>query len=223
MKRDDERAELKRLHGQLDALDADIETARRDLVRATTAHFEEYFQGPRVRRPAKPSEGEPFRLRDGTTVLIRPVEPADSSLLMEGFRNLSAVSRYRRFLYERPDPSEAEAKELTQVDHRDHEALVAVDAERGEGTGIARYVCHKHDPTRAIAAVTVVDAWQGRGLGTELLKRLSARARAEGIEHFEAHMIVGDDQARRMFESVGRVETSARSAGTLDVTVSLAG
>jgi hypothetical protein len=102
MKSDDERTELGRLHGQLDALDADIKMAREDLQRATTAHFEEYFHGPRLRKPDG-IEGEPFRLRDGSTVLIRPVEAADASLLKEGFHNLGAVSRYRRFLFDRPD------------------------------------------------------------------------------------------------------------------------
>jgi GNAT superfamily N-acetyltransferase len=219
VKRDDERAEFRRLHGELDALDADIKMARQDLQRATTAHFEEYFQGPRRGKPQ--IAGEPCRLRDGSTVRIRAVEPADSSLLEKGFHNLSALSRYRRFLFDRPELSHAEARELTELDHRAHEAIIALDPARGEGAGIARYVRDERDPARAVVAVTVVDAWQGRGLGTELLKRLTARARAEGIEHFEAHMIVGDDQARRMFESVGRVETSVRSAGTLDVTVNL--
>jgi RimJ/RimL family protein N-acetyltransferase len=222
MRRDDERAEYKRLHGQLDALDADIKMARQDLQRATTAHFEEFFQGPRLRKP-EPVEGDEFRLRGGATVVIRPVQPADSSLLKEGFHNLSAVSRYRRFLFDRPDPTDAEARELTRLDHRNHEAIVAVDQKDGAGAGIARYVRDDVDRSRAVVAVTVVDSWQGRGLGTELFRRLTARARAEGIDHFEAHMIVGDDQARRMFERAGRLETSARSAGTLDVTVNLAG
>jgi GNAT superfamily N-acetyltransferase len=223
MTRDDERAEFKRLHGQLDALDADIERARSDLVRATTAHFEEFFQGPRFRKPPGQIEGEPFRLRDGSTVRIRQVQAADASLLEEGFHNLSAVSRYRVFLFDRPDLTDAEARELTQVDHRAHEAIIAVDPEHGDGVGIARYIRDDVDSSHAVAAVTVIDEWQGRGLGTELLTRIAARARAVGIEHFEGHMIVGDVEAQRMFEHAGPVETSERSRGTLDVTVSLVG
>jgi GNAT superfamily N-acetyltransferase len=223
MKSDDERAEFKRLEGQLHALDADIERARSDLVRATTAHFEEFFQGPNLRKPPKQIEGEPFRLRDGSTVRFREVQPADASLLQEGFHNLSAVSRYRRFLFDRPDLTDEEATELTQLDHRDHEAIVAVDPENGDGAGIARYIRDDVDPSRAVAAVTVIDEWQGRGLGTELVTRIAARARAVGIEHFEAHMIVGDVEAQRMFEHAGPVETSERGRGTLDVTVSLVG
>jgi GNAT superfamily N-acetyltransferase len=222
MKRDNEGREYKRLEGQLDALGEDIEVARRDLERVVTVHFDEYFGGKRLRKPpAGPIPGERVELRDGSAVVIRPVEPADSSLLKEGFERLSAVSRYRRFLFDRPDLTESEAEELTRLDHRDHEALLAVDPETGDGAGLARYVRDAGDKTRAVAAVTVMDAWQGRGLGTELLRRLARRALAAGIEHFDGHMIVGDASAQRMFESVGSLETTQRSAGTLDLTVRL--
>lgn len=221
MRSDDERAELKALHGQLDALDADIQTARSDLVRATTAHFEEFFQGPHLRKPDSQVEGEPFELSDGSSVRIRPVQPADASRLQHGFHNLSAVSRYRRFLFDRPDLTQEEARELTELDHSDHEAIVALDPADGSGVGIARFVRDQDDPTRAVAAVTVVDNWQGRGLGTELIERLAVRARDVGIEHLEAHIIAGDVEAQRTFEHVGSVETSRRSRGTLDVTVRL--
>jgi GNAT superfamily N-acetyltransferase len=224
MKRDDERREFKRLEDQLGALDEDIETARRDLERVITVHFDEYFGGKRLRKPpAGPIPGERVELRDGSAVVVRPVDPADSSLVKEGFEHLSAVSRYRRFLFDRPDltASEAEAEELTRRDDRDHEALLAVDPETGDGAGLARYVRDPRDSTRAVAAVWVMDAWQGRGLATELMRRLAQRALAAGIEHFEGHMIVGDTSAQRMFESVGSLETTQRAAGTLDVTVRL--
>ena len=52
--------------------------------------------------------------------------------------------------------------------------------------GIARYVRDRDDPQTAEIAVTVVDDWQGRGLGTELLTQLSGRARREGVLRFTA-------------------------------------
>ena len=52
--------------------------------------------------------------------------------------------------------------------------------------GIARYVRDRKNPAAAEIAVTIVDDWQGRGLGTELLARLSDRAREEGIRWFTA-------------------------------------
>jgi GNAT superfamily N-acetyltransferase len=61
----------------------------------------------------------------------------------------------------------------------------------GRGVGIARYIRHAEGPQAAEIAVTIVDEWQGRGLGTELLTRLTGRARQEGIHRFTA--LVADD------------------------------
>jgi GNAT superfamily N-acetyltransferase len=220
MKRDDERHEHELLHGQLDALEEDIERVRRDLHRLATAHFE-FFVGRSHGHGhgAAAADAERVTLRDGSVVAIRPVQPADASLVKEGFDHLSAVERYRRFITGR-HLTEAQAGRLASS-NADHLALGAIAPATGEGVGLARYVRDGSDRTRAVVAVVVVDDWQGRGLATNLLRRLAARAREDGIEHFEAHMIVGDTSSQRMFESVGRVETVQRVAGVLDVTVRL--
>src|SRR5262252_10795793 len=69
-------------------------------------------------------------------------------------------------------------------------------------------------------AITIVDDWQGRGLGTELLTRLSARARSEGIRRFTA--LVADDNVamaallRNMCANLVR-----RSPGTVEYEITL--
>jgi len=60
------------------------------------------------------------------------------------------------------------------------------------GAGIARYVRDADDPQTAEIAVTIIDDWQGRGLGTELVAQLSERARAEGIRRFTAPVAAGN-------------------------------
>jgi GNAT superfamily N-acetyltransferase len=125
-------------------------------------------------------------LRDGSTVVIRPVGSADAPLLADGFARLSPESRRMRFLRRKDELTPAELRYFTDVDHHDHEALGAMDHTGGRGVGIARYVRDAGDPHAAEIAVTVVDDWQGRGLGTELLAQLSGRARAEGIRRFTA-------------------------------------
>jgi GNAT superfamily N-acetyltransferase len=221
MKRDDERHEYHLLHGQLDALDEDIARAREDLRRLSTAHYEGFFNPGAVRGGAQRFEGERVRLRDGSTCVMRPVQPADASLVREGFDHLSAVERYRRFIFDQEHLTASEATELATVD-RDHVAYGAIDPTTGAGIGLARYVREPDDSSRAVTAVIVVDSWQGRGVATRLLRRLADRAREEGIEHLEAHMIVGDTSSQRMFESVGELEATRRSKGVLDVTVNLA-
>ena len=95
---------------------------------------------------------------------------------------------------------------LTEVDHRRHEALVAIDLDSGKGIGVARFIRSTTEPTVAEAAVAVVDNWQGRGLGTALLKALAARGREEGVERFSASVLAGNS---KMLQLVRRLSDSA--------------
>jgi len=132
-------------------------------------------------------------LRDGSKVVIRQVHRSDAPLLADGFARLSPESRRLRFLRRKDELSAAELRYFTDVDHHDHEALGALDHAAGRGVGVARYVRDADDPHAAEIALTVVDDWQGRGLGTELLAQLSGRARAAGIRRFTA--LVSADNA----------------------------
>ena len=120
-------------------------------------------------RPRPAVKGRPVALRDGSKVVIRQVHSADAPLLADGFARLSPQSRQMRFLTSKKELSRAELRYFTDVDHRDHEALGALDHADGRGVGIARYIRDAEDPQAAEIAVTIVDDWQGRGLGTELL------------------------------------------------------
>ena len=133
-------------------------------------------------------------LRDGSTVLIRQVQSTDAPLLADGFARLSPRSRQMRFLTRKKQLSSAELRYFTDVDHHDHEALVALNHADGRGVGIARYIRHADDRHAAEIAITIVDDGQGRGLGTELLTRLSARARHAGIRRFTA-LVAADNVA----------------------------
>jgi GNAT superfamily N-acetyltransferase len=147
-----------------------------------------------VRRPAaRPAEGKRAVLRDGSEVLIAPVGPADAPLLADGFARLSTRSRQLRFLGVKKALTPADLRYFTEIDHHHHEALGAVDRAGGRGVGIARWVRSVEDAQTAEIAVTVVDEWQRRGLGTELLALLAERAREEGIRRFTA--LAGADNA----------------------------
>jgi GNAT superfamily N-acetyltransferase len=150
-------------------------------------------------------------------VRVRPVRRSDAGLLLRGFERLSEESRYQRFLAPMPELSESMVRYLTDVDHHDHEALVALDAATGEGVGVARYVRDLKDPRRAEAAVTVIDDWQGRGVGTLLLELLAGRAREEEIESFTALLLASNDEMMELLESLGPVRVVDRQAGTVEV------
>src|ERR1035441_3046772 len=115
-----------------------------------------------------------MELRDGSRVVIRQIETDDRAGVVKGSPLLKPESRYRRFFGPVTQLSERDLDYLTCVDHHDHEALVAVDAETGEGVGVARYV--RTGPDVAEPAIVVVDDWQGRGAGSRLLAARGERA-----------------------------------------------
>jgi RimJ/RimL family protein N-acetyltransferase len=159
-------------------------------------------------------------LRDGTRVTVRPIRPDDAAELRAGFDRLSPESRYRRFLSSTPRLSASYVRYLTDVDHHDHEALVATLPD-GEGLGVARFVRSPDDPHVAEVAVTVVDRWQGLGLGTALLELLTDRARAEGIRRFTATMLATNREMRELLEELGPVRELGRWAGAVEVEITL--
>ena len=72
-------------------------------------------------------------------MVVRPIERSDKELLARGFEQLSAESRYRRFLSPLKQLSSSELAYLTEIDHKDHDALIALSADNGL-VGVARYV-----------------------------------------------------------------------------------
>ncbi len=163
-----------------------------------------------------------LKLHDGSRIHVRAGRASDKPLLVKGLANLSAASRYKRFLAPVSQLSRAEIAYLTEVDHHDHEALVALDAASGEGVGVARFVRLEDRPDRAEAAVTVADAWQGRGVGTALLELLADRAREEGITHFRALLLARNQEMLGLLSGLGTVEVMDRQLGTVEIEIALA-
>jgi RimJ/RimL family protein N-acetyltransferase len=158
-------------------------------------------------------------LRDGSEVRVEPIRPEDKEALARGFEQLSEQSRYRRFLAPMDRLSPTMLAYLTEVDHHDHEALIAFDGGSREVVGVARYV--RGEGTSAEAAVTVGDDWQGRGLGTALTSLLAGRALEEGIDRFTALLLAENKEMIALLESVGHVTVTGRDSGTLQVEVPL--
>src|SRR5581483_9518419 len=125
---------------------------------------------------------------------------------------LSDHSRYLRFQAPLANLSDQQLSYLTDVDHHDHEALVAVapSGEGGDVVGVARFV--RINDLVAECAVTVADQWQGRGVATELLDRLVERAREEGVEKFTALVLTQNTEAVRLLERLG--DTVQRRSGS---------
>ena len=212
----DRRARQARLHRQ----QAGISGARKSPLRQRLAWLRPGRSRLLGHWPRSAVTGRPVVLRDGSAVLIRPVRPVDAPLLADGFARLSARSRQLRFLTPKKELSPAELRYFTDVDHHDHEALGALDHADGRGVGIARYVRDADDPQAAEIAVTVIDDWQGRGLGTELVAQLSERARSEGIRRFTA-LVAADNRAMAGLLRNVRADLVRREPGALEYEITL--
>jgi GNAT superfamily N-acetyltransferase len=162
-------------------------------------------------------------LRDGTPVLARPIRPDDKQLLRDGFERLSEESRYRRFMAPVNELGDEQLRYLTEVDGVDHVAWVAVRSDRpDEGVGVARFVRVQGEPEVAEAAVTVVDEYQGRGVGTLLLGLLAAAARSAGIRAFRAYVLEQNAPMRELLEELGgHAEHDSPGLLRLDIPISV--
>jgi GNAT superfamily N-acetyltransferase len=120
-------------------------------------------------------------------------------------------------LVDLPDGSEVRVRRVPG----DDEAIGALHPRTGAVLGVARYVRDRDRPKTAEATVAVIDDWQGRGLGGLLLRRLSARARAAGVETFTATLRTDNRSMLRALERLGRVELRGSEGGTMEIDVEL--
>jgi GNAT superfamily N-acetyltransferase len=167
-------------------------------------------------------ETQRTRTRNGTELLIRQVRPDDKRLIAEGMERLSPESRYRRFFRPLDRLSERDLVYLTEIDHTDHEALVAIDPESCDLVGVARYV-RGAEPELAEVSVAVGDDWQRRGVATALLERLVERARQARITHFVALVLDENVEAIRLFEhrAPGHARPRRSASGHLELLIEL--
>jgi RimJ/RimL family protein N-acetyltransferase len=159
-------------------------------------------------------------LRDGSTVVIRPVEPGDADHLREIWDGMSELSRRRRFLVPTGDVSDEDLRYLVDVDHSRHEALLAFD-DGGRALADARYVRTPDDRTSAEVAVMVVDDWHHRGLATTLLDRLTERARQNGIERYTVIVSADNDIVLGALDRAGATRTGETGDGEIELSIDL--
>jgi GNAT superfamily N-acetyltransferase len=208
--------EIARLKGQLDALQQDIGDARKAACRGAHGGLDLHASADSAIPPAR---GEPVWLPDGHEIRIRQIDPGDAPQLKIGFDQLGALTRYRSFLDRIAQLAPSDLDYLTHVDHASHEQLVAQDAATGEAIGSAGYVCTPPEATSARVLIVVADQWQHRGVGAALAERLTARARAAGVERFDARTIVGHIAARRMLGRMGEIISERHTDGIADFVI----
>ena len=145
----------------------------------------------------------PFELRDGTQVVVRPIEPGDKARLADGLRRLSERTIRRRFMAAKPRFSSSELRYLTEVDGVTHIALVAVLAEDPDTlVAVARCVRLPDRPGTAEMAIVVGDELQGLGLGRRMAQLLADEARRTGVIRFAATMLGENVAAQAIMRTI---------------------
>lgn len=161
-------------------------------------------------------------LADGTPAMIWPLLDTDGEALRLAYAELSPESRRLRFLTELPELSDSMLRLLVDgVDGVDHVAVLLTVFPDGGGArqvGVARLVRYPDDPEAADVAVTVADAWQGRGVGRALMDALLAR-RPRGVVRLRTVVAAENRASLRMLGRVGRLTARHEGGGELTVEV----
>jgi len=151
-----------------------------------------------------PPEGKLVALRDGRTVLVRPVYPGDFDRLKHGVQQMSRTSRYMRFFSFFDELTDEQARYFTQIDQINHVAWCAVEpSEAQHGYGLARFV--RDSPSSPVAnfAVAVIDEMQGCGLGVLLLAAIYLRAGQIGLSELQGEMLPDNPAMPKLMPKLG--------------------
>ena len=166
----------------------------------STAHY-----GHMAIHPYPPELETTWQLPDGTDVTLRPIRPEDAEIEQDFVENLSAESKYFRFMQSMDKLTPMMLARFTQIDYDREMALVAVIKEHTAEArilGVARYVSNP-DKQSCEFALTVADEWQKKGIGRQLMHRLMAVARDRGIEIMEGEVLSNNSKMLRLCERLG--------------------
>jgi RimJ/RimL family protein N-acetyltransferase len=161
------------------------------------------------------------RSRAGCAVEIRALRPDDRDRLLTAVDHTSAHSLYLRFFGPRRHFTDKEITFFLNVDFTSHVALVAVTEQDGEPViaGGARYLVTQ--PGQAEVAFTVIDPFQGQGIGGLLTRHLISIARGKGLTELIAHVLPDNGPMLKLFERCGLPLHKKRDAEAIHVTLQL--
>jgi len=154
--------------------------------------------------------------------VFRPITPGDKILLQRGMELLSPESRYRRFFSEIDHLSDEQLRYFTEIDYDNHYAWLATapDSPETPAVGVARYIRLPDDRTTAEGAVTVIDSYQGLGVGSALLLLLAGSAIQRGVRRFVMFVLGENEPMIGLLHQAGAVSQGSEG-GVVRMTVPL--
>ena len=134
----------------------------------------------------------------GGLATLRPLRSEEHEALDAVFDALSPRSRFQRYLTDLPQLTGPMHTALTAIDGHTHIAwLGEID---GNPAAIGRLI--RVAPRAAEIAFEVVDAYQGRGLGTALLDTLMTVASVSGIDKIQATVLPTNHRSLRLLRAI---------------------
>jgi RimJ/RimL family protein N-acetyltransferase len=159
-------------------------------------------------------------LRDGRSVLIRPILPGDAPALAEAIRSADADTIRLRYLGGHPRVTPELLNFLTTLDYTSRFALVAVEPAGGRGVAIARYEPAELDGTAEVA-VAVTPGWRSAGLATELIRMLARAASERGIHTFTGTYFADNRPVTALIHTTDEPADQVTSGGVAKFSVAL--
>jgi GNAT superfamily N-acetyltransferase len=164
------------------------------------------------------------KLKDGTKVTVRAIRNDDGPAILEAFSQLDAESIYRRFFSPKKELSDAELKQLTDVDVQRVTALVATMQQDGVEMllGGGRFATEGGDhPKSAELAFLTAAAHRGRGIASLLLRHLTVLGREVGLSWLEADVLAENQSMLNVFRRSELPLAQRREGSVVHVTLSL--
>ena len=179
---------------------------------------------PELLPPGYPAHLErSWRAADGTQVRLRPLRPDDAERETAFIHGLSAETLYLRLQYNAREISPQDIARMLDLDYHDRMAVAGLVGEPSDEAivGVSRYA-RIGDGDCADCAIVVADAWQGRGLGTELMRSLGLAARENGIRTLVGTSLAENQRIQDWARRFGyEVRTEPYSGGQVRITLDL--
>ena len=163
---------------------------------------------PPVETPVPEDLAESWQVIHGYSISIRPLRRADLDIESAFVEGLSRETRYNRLLGGAINISRAYIEQLTTIDYSRDMALAAVVMTQSSEVliGVARYVQDTTADERTAPcefAIVVADAWQGRGIGRNLMQKLIAVARIRGVPRLFGEILATNHGMLTMVKKLG--------------------
>jgi acyl-CoA hydrolase/RimJ/RimL family protein N-acetyltransferase len=157
----------------------------------------------------------------GFAVFFRPVRMNDEHLVKDFFYRLTNDSMYHRFISSRTDMPHERLQRFVAIDYRREMVILATIEEEGKeiAVGMGQYLIDEKSHTAEVAFV-VLDGYQGKGIGSELLIYLTFLAKKQGLLGFVASVLQDNKPMLHLFESMGFIVEKRLDSGVYELKMS---